>query len=290
MNINATKNKLIELVKWQVNFGPRYPGANGHKAFCNELLNKLKSLNINPIVQNFPVLLQGRQIHCSNIIAFLKSEKPQEKPLLLGTHFDTRLIGDNEKDEEKINIPIPGANDGGSGTAVLLYLLEKIKNRKYNRDIIIVFFDAEDVGNIDNNPFSVGARYYAENPVPVMPGEVLILDMIGGKKMILDIDAHIYKYNESLVFTKEIFNLAISLNLFPVTAPKPDKIKYIICDHTPFMLKNIPTCLLIDIDYPEWHTQQDLPEAMSGESLNIILKLIIEYLHKNKINKKILLT
>jgi len=39
----------------------------------------------------------------------------------------------------------------------------------------------------------------------------------------------------------------------------------------------LPTCVLIDIDYPEWHTQRDLPEAMSGESLAMMEDLLIAF-------------
>jgi len=32
----------------------------------------------------------------------------------------------------------------------------------------------------------------------------------------------------------------------------------------------VASCILMDIDYPQWHTQADTPDAMSAESLGII--------------------
>jgi len=295
--------ELFRLVEWQTGFGRRYPGSEEHKLFIKELYEKLSSLPPKVIKQEFTISLENKEVECINLIATMPKapicpegtaipkapicpegaaipSENKERPILLGTHFDTRLIADNETDPELKNKPILGANDGGSGTAVLLHLLELIKHIKFTKDIVIALFDAEDVGNMDGNPFSVGARYYADNPVPCLPEEVLILDMVGGKNFILDVDAHVFNYINSFNFTKKIFKIAYDNKLIPFTTVKQNKYKYIICDHTPFMLKQIPTCILIDIDYPEWHTQKDTPDAMSGESLVIIEDLVIKYLEE----------
>ncbi len=287
IDLNKTRDKrseeLFELVKWQVNFGHRYPGSKEHSIFVSELYKKLSEYTDRIIKQNFTVFLKNKEITCTNLIISIPSKYNNDKigkPILFGTHFDTRLIADNEEDPELRTKPILGANDGGSGTAILIHLLELIEHIKFTRDIVIALFDAEDVGNIDGNPFSVGARYYADNPVPCLPEEVLILDMVGGKNLILDIDAHTFNYINSFNFTKKIFKIAYDNKLEPFTANKQNKYKYIICDHTPFMQKLIKTCILIDIDYPQWHTQKDTSDAMSGESLVIVEDLVIKYLEE----------
>jgi Zn-dependent M28 family amino/carboxypeptidase len=198
-------------------------------------------------------------------------------PLLVGTHFDSRVIGDRERDPAVRSRPIPGANDGGSGTAVLLHLLEHLPKAGPTRDLLVTFFDAEDVGNIEGYEFSEGARRLAAAPVPFEPAEVLVIDMIGGRDLVLDIDANIRHHEPSRRLTREIFGLAASLGMGPFSAPKARKHKYIISDHYPFYERGLPACVLIDIDYPEWHTQGDLPEAMSGESLAMIEDLLLAF-------------
>jgi hypothetical protein len=58
------------------------------------------------------------------------------------------------------------------------------------------------------------------------------------------------------------------------------KVKRVICDHYPFLWSGIASCLLIDLDYPEWHTQADLPEAMSERSLARIAAAVLRFLQE----------
>ncbi len=271
---------LMDLVRWQVGFGHRHPGAPGHAAFHRALRDRLEAAGRRVYVQPFDLRFQGAVCPCANYVVHLPAGprtggRPLAGPLLVGTHFDSRLIADREDDPQARARPILGANDGGSGTAVLLHLLEHAPEGGPERDLLLCFFDAEDVGNIDGYEFSEGARRLAASPVPFAPAEVLVLDMIGGRDLVLDVDAHIRHHAPSRRFTQRVFGLADSLGMRPFAAPKPDKLKYIIADHAPFLERGLPTCLLIDIDYPEWHTHADLPEAMSGESLAMIEDLLL---------------
>jgi hypothetical protein len=138
------------------------------------------------------------------------------------------------------------------------------------RDVAVAFFDAEDLGNIDGKDFSLGAEWCAGHPVAgFVPAEMIALDMVGGRDMILDIDAYALAHPESTKLTKEIFQLGLAREWRPFTRDKPERIKYIVSDQYPFVRRGIASCLLIDIDYPQWHTQDDLPQALSAESLGI---------------------
>ncbi len=78
------------------------------------------------------------------------------------------------------------------------------------RDVIVAFFDAEDLGNIDGKEFSLGARHCAANPPwGQTPAEVVVLDMVGGADMVLDIDAHILRYPASRDLTTRIFQIGM---------------------------------------------------------------------------------
>ena len=135
----------------------------------------------------------------------------------------------------------------------------------------MAFLDAEDLGNIDGKEFALGAEWLAANPLPgLRPSEAVVLDMVGGRDMILDIDAHILGSRPSRRLTSEIFRLGMDRGWPPFVRDKKDRLKYIISDHTPFVRRGIPACILIDIDYPQWHTQADRPDAMSAESLGTI--------------------
>ena len=272
--------QLLDLVDWQVAFGHRYPGSEGHTAFRAALEHRLRETGLPVHPQRFRLTFRGKRCQCANYVVQLNPDSPCRRgPLLVGTHFDTRVRADRERDPAVRESPIPGANDGGSGTAVLLHLLETLRARRLPRQVLFAFFDAEDVGDIDGHPFSVGAARLAADPVPFAPEQVLVLDMIGGADMVLDVDAHAMAHPPSRDMTREVFSLAASLGMTPFTAYKQHKTKHIISDQRPFMERGTAACLLIDIDYPQWHTHADLPDAMSGTSLEVIEDFLLAYLY-----------
>jgi hypothetical protein len=102
-----------------------------------------------------------------------------------------------------------------------------------------------------------------------VPAEAIVLDMVGGKGMVLDIDAHILAHAPSRQLTASLFRVGIDRGWEPFSGDKRNRVKYIISDHTPFARRGAAAAILIDIDYPQWHTQADLPDAMSDASLGI---------------------
>ncbi len=288
----------MDLVRWQVGFGPRYPGTEAHERFRRALGDRMAEAADELHVQHFSVDLGHGPVPCSNLIGVVRAGAVRGAPqvprdrmmdratLLLGTHFDTRPRADNETDPGRRARPILGANDGGSGTAVLLDLLDRLARGELDRgrlgrDLLVVLFDAEDVGDIGGNRFSMGARHLAADPLPAAvgaPEEVIILDMVGGRESSLDIDAHVRHHAGSRRLTERIFGLGLSMELGAFLRPKRNggsRLRYVVCDQIPFLTRGIPSCLLIDMDYPEWHTHGDLPEAMSGDSLVQIEDLLV---------------
>jgi hypothetical protein len=150
-------------------------------------------------------------------------------------------------------------------------MLPRLAGGSRARDVAVAFLDAEDLGNIDGKEFALGAAWLAAHPVQgFAPSEAVILDMVGGRDMVLDIDAHIFGHEPSRTLTAGIFRAGTARGWAPFAGDKPNRLKGIISDHTPFARAGMASCLLIDIDYPEWHTQADLPDAMSEASLGII--------------------
>jgi Zn-dependent M28 family amino/carboxypeptidase len=163
---------------------------------------------------------------------------------------------------------------------VLLYLAGRLADAPLRREVQLAFFDAEDVGDIDGNEFSMGARYLADHPVGQRPSEVVALDMVGGRDMILDRDGHATRHPPTLALTRELFRIGAELALPAFTRSKPHQWKYIISDHFPFLRKGIPSAILIDIDYPPWHTHGDVPAAMDGGSLAAVLQVVATYIER----------
>jgi Zn-dependent M28 family amino/carboxypeptidase len=285
----AAGQPLLDLVRRQVDLGPRYPGSEAHLRLSRELGKHLQKHAAEVHRQPFTAQLPGGQVECANLTGIFRPvrssgaglARPAGPPLLLGTHFDTRLTADCERDPKLRAQPIPGANDGGSGTAILLSLLPELARlsaaQELDREVRVVFFDAEDVGGIGNLPFSLGAWRYAREPPFPPPGEVLVLDMVGGKGLELDLDGHCLDHPASLELTRRVFAAG---RLKDAAAFRGAKVKRVICDHYPFLWSGIASCLLIDLDYPEWHTQADLPAAMSERSLATIAAAVLRFLQE----------
>jgi glutaminyl-peptide cyclotransferase len=272
--------EMMELVEWQLSFGVRCPGSEGHLAVRAAMEERIGDLGHEPVRQPFAVRLGGKNVACANVVVRVGPQDVEEGPLLIGTHWDSRLVADREERPELRGKPIPGANDGGSGTAVLLYLLGRLGDFGLRREVQLAFFDAEDVGNIDGNEFSRGAAYLAEHPVGRPPREVIALDMVGGAGMVLDRDAHAAHHRPSWKLTQAVFGIGRELGQGPFTASKPEQWKYIISDHHPFLVRGIPAVILIDIDYPPWHTHGDLPAAMHADSLAAVLRVVATYVSR----------
>ncbi len=284
--MSSPDGELLSLVRMQTDLGPRVPGSRAHDALVSEISARMSASADAFHGQTFGVPLHGGSVACTNCVGVFRGGAAASHAgrtggaLLLGTHFDTRPIADRDPDPAKRGLPIPGANDGGSGTAILLHLLGHLRDSPPERDVIIAFLDAEDLGDIEGHPFSLGAEFLASHPIAGLPavGEALILDMVGGDGMILDVDAHVLHHRPSRDLTRRVFSLGEELGARPFTKDKTDKLKYVICDQWPFLKRGIPSCLLIDIDYPPWHTHGDVLEAMSGESLALIEEVVLSFL------------
>ena len=98
--------------------------------------------------------------------------------LMLGAHWDTRPFADRDANIDHRQRPVLGANDGGSGVAVLLEVARVLQKQPARSSVDLLFFDFEDMGQIDGLPFSIGARaFVAAQPDYRVDGGVII-DMV----------------------------------------------------------------------------------------------------------------
>jgi Zn-dependent M28 family amino/carboxypeptidase len=240
-------------VQTQVAFGPRIPGSEGHAKVQEWMREELESAGWQVEIQESEAM--GHPVE--NLIAKRGDEAPQ---VILGAHYDTRMFADNDPDPENYLQPVPGANDGASGTAVLLELARVLPEDTV--PVWLVFFDTEDNGGIEGWDWILGSREFVRNN-SVQPKAVVILDMVG------DADLNIYKErNSNPDLTIEIWSVAESLGYGDVFI---SEYKFsMLDDHTPFLEAGMRAVDIIDFDYPYWHTVQDTPDNVSAESLQAV--------------------
>ena len=265
----------------QCEFGPRNPGSIGHLQFSKYLEEFLSGIDNEIIVQNFNYKehITSKTQNGKNFI--IQFNKESSERLLIGAHWDTRSISDEETELDKRELPVLGANDGASGTAVLMELALVFRDNPPPIGIDLVFFDAEDVG-ISGQPttFAMGSEYFSKNLPIKKPQNAIIVDMVGDKNLKIPIERFSYKTNPDLV--KELWSLAEELDLeaFNYTLGYE-----IYDDHVPLWENaQIPAIDIIDFDYPNpfynyWHTQNDIVENCSPQSLQQVGTLLLNYIY-----------
>lgn len=269
-NINSSTfngERALSDVNYQVNLGARTPGSEAHTKTVDWIVDELKSNRWETEIVSS--MVNGNKIQ--NIVG----KKGKGRPwIILGVHYDSRIYASNDTNPANRVLPVPGANDGASGVAVLLELSRMfysgVSERSWAEEIWLVFFDAEDNGDINGWSWIIGSRAFANN-LQEYPDVVVILDMIG------DEDLNIYRENNSdAEYTKEIWDVAASLgyeNYFI-----PENKHTIIDDHIPFIEKGIPAVDIIDFNYPYWHTISDTADKVTAQSLSVVGATIYTWL------------
>ena len=175
-------------IEKQLSFGTRVPGTETHKECKDWLVGKFKSFGAEVIEQDFTAnFYTGEAAEATNIIAQFKPK--MNKRIILAAHWDTRMFGDKDPDPKMRDKPIPGADDGGSGVAILLEIARLLKENPINMGVDIILFDAEDQGktgdggNANNSYWCLGSQYWAKNKhksnYTAQYG--ILLDMVGAK-------------------------------------------------------------------------------------------------------------
>lgn len=168
-------------VQTQLAFGPRVPMTPAHARCATWLAGKLRGYGLETQVQQATIQdHRKRPLALKNIIA---SYNPQAQVrVMLSAHWDTRPVAD--ADTKRQGEPIPGANDGASGVAVLLEIARLLPGSQLPIGVDILLWDAEDGGESNNDEsWCHGSRYWARNrhKPGYSPAWGINLDMVGAK-------------------------------------------------------------------------------------------------------------
>ena len=249
------------LVNDQMALGPRIPGSTAHQQVITWMVNALNQAGWSTSITNDSAM--GHPVQ--NVVAKKGSGSPW---IILGAHYDSRMKADQDPDIANRTQPVPGADDGASGVAVLLELARVLSIKQ--GQVWLAFFDAEDQGDLPGWDWLLGSQVLADQ-LTGTPDAVVIIDMIGDKNL------NIYKESSSTpVLVDQIWSAAQKAGHGDVFLPQA---KYrMLDDHTPFLNKGLDAADLIDFDYPYWHTTADTADKVAGDSLKAVGDTLIEWL------------
>lgn len=225
--------------------GERVPGTPGHKQARDYIIDNLK----NPEVDSFS--MQGTWFY--NIY---KKFSGQNLKVGIGAHWDS-------------DIDCPGANDGGSGVALLLSLTDTLQKNPPEIGVDLLFFDGEDVAQAE----LLGSNHFAAKCLDNY-SFIIILDMVGDKNLQIFKEGNSFKFFPQLVDSLWEIGGEIAPTVF-IPAVK----YYIKDDHIALIKYGIRAIDIIDFDYPYWHSKNDTIEKCSKESLDIMFEFLLKIVY-----------
>jgi hypothetical protein len=269
--------------------GPRISGTEGMEKQQQLIAEHFSKLKAKVAFQPFdaPHPLTRKPVRMINLI--VSWDRDAKERVLLACHYDTRPRPDRDANPQLAEKgTFLGANDGASGVALLMELGQQMSRIKPTYGVDFVFFDGEElVYNDFRDAYFLGSEYfskdYRDNPPQYKYVCGILVDMIGDK------DLQLFKEVNSLHYAPEVTNgvwqVAKKLNVRefnfkPRQDVRPDGRPHEVRDDHLSLneIAKIPTCDIIDFDFPHWHTTRDTPAACSGASLGKVGRVLLAWL------------
>ena len=267
-------------VKKQVEFGPRIPGSKAHADCAAYYIRTLSKLVDTLIVQKANItVFDGKTFQIQNIMGQFRPELKNR--ILLCAHWDSRPWADQDIARQKE--PIDGANDGGSGVAVLLEMARLLHTAPSNVGVDILLLDLEDYGQPSNSTFprqedtyAMGTQYWSRN-IPVLnyrPAFGILLDMVGAAQATFGMEQYSRQFAPDIV--KKVWDAAARSGYSAFFIK--EETGAITDDH--YYINNLAKIPTIDIIHHDplsntgfgiyWHTHQDNLSAVDKNTLKAV--------------------
>ena len=283
------KDSAYVFIEKQVAFGPRVPNTPAHTNCRNWMIEKFKSFGATVIADDFKAKgYTGTVFNATNIIAQYNPE--HKNRILLAAHWDSRFVGDYDKDESKRDQPILGADDGGSGVGVLLEIARQVGQNPIDLGVDIVLFDVEDQGESkgeDYTTWCLGAQHWARNPhVPGYRAKFgILLDMVGSK------NARFTREGVSMAAAPQVMNKVwkLAANMGYGNYFVMDLTREVIDDHL-FVNQLTKTKMIDIINRPAvsetgfghyWHTHDDNMDVINKQTLRAVGQTVLAVLYRS---------
>lgn len=270
--------RAYALLVQQVAMGPRVPGSEGHRRTGDWIAGELGRWVDRVAEQRWSQPISrgvgaGPPVPMRNLFGYLQGAVAKgvtEPPdLMLCAHWDTRPIADRDPDPARRPEPVPGANDGASGVAVLLELARVLAGRRPARSVAFAFFDGEDLGEHFYGSQAFARVCHRREARAWCPRRAIVVDMVGRRGIRLATEAH--SVQQAPALWNEVHEAARALGLsWYYHGPA----RAIGDDHRILNQAGIPAILLIDPADPAWHTTGDTPERCSADSLAVVGRVL----------------
>ena len=256
----------------QMQFGPRIPNTAAHERTGDWILAQLRTradtVAVQPITH---VTRQGDTLHLRNFFARFRPAAAER--VLFLAHWDTRPHADQSQNLGQQRLPVPGANDGASGVAVLLGVADALKAKPPAVGVDLLFADGEDYGDFarDSDDVLIGSRYFAAHQPPGYPPLYAVLfDMVGDKDLRIGYEGNSQAFAPEVV--DRVWRTAFDLGYGRYFIPQVEST--LTDDHVALQKAGIHAIDVVDFNYGPgnsyWHTTDDTIDKVSAASLQIV--------------------
>ncbi len=283
-------------VKAQCAFGPRVPGSEAHRACGDWIAQQFRNLGADVVEQRTTLTgYDGKDLPCRNIGASFGPDFADR--VLFTAHWDSRAWADNDPDESKHHTPVPAANDGASGVAVMLEIARQLQSAPLGYGVDFVCFDCEDQGRpqwADDNEgddetgyWCLGSRYWAEQALTTgyTARYAVNLDMVGGRGARFLMEGFSCHYAQPVV--NMVWHLGVQLGYGEFFVLREGG--YVTDDHLPVnRIAQIPAIDIIphtddgESSFgPTWHTVSDTPEHIDPAALTAVGQTLLQLIYND---------
>ena len=265
--VDFDQQRAWQHLEAMVALGPRPAGSRALEQTRGYIERQLRAVGLEPAREVFESETPVGPIPMANIVVDLPGPAEDAPIVLLCTHYETK----------RFDFEFVGANDGASGTAVLIELAALLAARENPVAYRIVFLDGEEAirsywADPDNR---YGSRHHAAEleRAGLLPRvkACVLLDLVGDRDLRLTHD----DYSHAGLLAA-FFDAARENGLGDHVGARRQPVKD---DHLSFIAVGIPSVDLIDLEYGpgnrHWHSEGDTLENVSAESLGIIGTIVL---------------
>ncbi|HUF91638.1 MAG TPA: M28 family peptidase [Candidatus Limnocylindria bacterium] len=245
-----------------VALGPRPAGSEASARARAYIIAELKKVGVTGEARPFRAETPQGAVRMANVVAVVKGRRPDV--IMLAGHYDTKVFKE---------FRFVGANDGGSSTALLIELARQLAARPQEYTYWVVWFDGEEALESWTERDSLyGSRHLAAElrRTGQLPRAMLLVDMIGDRDLVIRREAASTPWLTDIVWASAA-RLGYGAHFHADAILVED-------DHVPFLRAGVPATLLIDFDYPPWHTAEDTVDKVSARSLAVVGEVLLDAL------------
>jgi Zn-dependent M28 family amino/carboxypeptidase len=245
-----------------VALGPRPAGSDAAARARAYITAELKKVGVTGEVRPFRAQTPQGAVAMANVVAVLKGRRPEV--IMIAGHYDTKVFK---------AFRFVGANDGGSSAALLIELARRLAAMPREYTYWVVWFDGEEaVDSWTERDSLYGSRHLAAELQRghQLPSAMVLVDMIGDRDLLIRRESASASWLTDIVWSSAA-RLGYGSHFHSDTIPVED-------DHVPFVRAGVPSALLIDFDYPPWHTADDTVDKLSARSLSVVGEVLLDAL------------